>query len=48
MNEYKIATKQQERAALEKIRKIVAELGPDSYIATAFDGCFEDAEANVD
>lgn len=30
------ATKQQERAALEKIRKIVAELGPDSYIATAF------------
>lgn len=30
------ATKQQERAALEKIRKIVEELGPDSYIATAF------------
>ena len=48
MNEYKIATKQQERAALEKIRKIVAELGPDSYIATAFDGCFEDAEANIE
>ena len=31
------ATKQQERAALEKIRKIVEELGPDSYIATAFE-----------
>lgn len=37
------ATKRQERAALEKIRKIVDELGPDSYIATAFDGCFKDA-----
>lgn len=48
MNEYKIATKQQERAALEKIRKIVAELGPDSYIATAFDGCFEIAESNIE
>lgn len=36
------------RAALEKIRKIVEELGPDSYIATAFDGCFKDAEANIE
>ena len=42
------ATKQQERDALEKIRKIVEELGPDSYIATAFDGCFKDAEANIE
>lgn len=42
------ATKRQERAALEKIRKIVDELGPDSYIATAFDGCFKDAEANIE
>lgn len=42
------ATKQQERDALEKIRKIVAELGPDSYIATAFEGCFEDAESNIE
>lgn len=42
------ATKQQERAALEKIREIVEELGPDSYIATAFDGCFKDAEANIE
>lgn len=42
------ATKQQERAALEKIRKIVEELGPDSYIATAFAGCFEIAAENIE
>ncbi len=43
-----MTTKQQERDALEKIRKIVDGLGPDSYIATAFAGCFEDAERNID
>jgi len=43
-----VATKEQERKALERIRKIVAELGPDSYIATAFEGCFEIAEENID
>lgn len=42
------ATKDQERKALEQIRKIVEGLGPDSYIATAFDGCFEIAEENID
>lgn len=42
------ATKDQERAALEAIRKMVAELGPDSYIATTFEGCFEIAEQNID
>lgn len=42
------ATKQQERDTLEIIRKMVEELGPQSYIATAFDGCFEDAESNID
>ena len=42
-----VATKEQERKALEKIRKIVAELGEDSYLATAFEGCFDDAEANI-
>lgn len=42
------ASKQQERDALEKIRKIVDSLGPDSYLATAFSGCFEDAEQNID
>lgn len=42
------ATKEQERKALEKIRKIVAELGPDSYVGIAFDGCFEIAEENIE
>ena len=41
------ATKEQERKALEKIKKIVDELGPDSYVGTAFRGCFEDAEQNI-
>ena len=43
-----MATKEQERKALDKIRKIVAELGEDSYIATAFEGCFDDAEENIE
>ena len=42
------ATKEQERKALEKIRKIVEELGSGSYIATAFAGCFEIAEENIE
>ena len=42
------ATKQQEREALEKIKALVAELGPQSYLATAFDGAFEDAETNIE
>lgn len=41
-------TKQQERNALETIRKIVASLGPQSYLATAFEGSFEDAENNIE
>jgi len=43
-----ITTKEQERKALDKIRKIVAELGDDSYVAAAFEGCFEVAEQNID
>lgn len=43
-----VATKEQERKALEKIRKIVEELGEDSYLSIAFDGCFEDAEENIE
>ena len=43
-----LASKQQERDALEKIRKIVDSLGPDSYLATAFTGCFQDAEDNIE
>ena len=42
------ATKDQERKALDQIKKIVEGLGPDSYIATAFAGCFEIAEANIE
>ena len=43
-----LATKEQERKALEKIRKIVADLGENSYVGTAFEGCFEIAEENID
>lgn len=42
------ATKQQEREALDKIRKIVEQLGPDSYLATTFEGCFDLAAENID
>jgi regulator of replication initiation timing len=42
------ATKDQERKALEKIKKIVEELGGDSYIGMAFEGCFEIAERNIE
>ena len=42
------ATKQQERDTLAAIKKMVEELGPQSYLATAFDGCFEIAEQNIE
>ena len=42
------ATKDQERETLEKIKAMVAELGPQSYLATAFEGCFADAESNIE
>lgn len=42
------ATKEQERETLEKIKEMVAELGPRSYLATAFEGTFEDAETNIE
>lgn len=42
------ATKDQERGALEKIKAIVEALGPDSYIGTALEGCFEIAEENIE
>ena len=41
-------TKDQERKALDQIKKIVEGLGPDSYVGTAFEGCFEIAEANIE
>lgn len=43
-----MSTKQQELESLKKIREIVAELGPDSYITTAFEGCFEIARSNIE
>lgn len=43
-----MTTKAQERKALEQIRKIVEGLGEDSYIGTAFEGCFEIAEENIE
>ena len=43
-----MTTKEQERKALEQIRKIVAGLGEDSYIGTAFEGCFEIAQENIE
>ena len=42
------ATKQQERDTLTAIMQMVEELGPNSYLATAFAGCFEDAEENIE
>lgn len=42
------ATKEQERETLEKIKAMVAELGPSSYLAAAFSGCYEIAEQNID
>ena len=42
------ATREQERNALKRIRKIVDSLGEDSYVATAFDGAFEIAERNIE
>ena len=41
------ATKDQELEAMEKIKAIVESLGPDSYVGTAFEGCFEIAEDNI-
>lgn len=43
-----MTTKAEEYKALEQIEKIVSALGADSYIATAFEGCFEVAEGNID
>lgn len=42
------ATKDQELEALEKIKAILDTLGPDSYVGTAFEGCLEIAEENIE
>ena len=41
-------TKADERAALELIRGILAELDPAGYVNTAFEGCCDMAECNID
>lgn len=42
-----MATKEQERQAIEKIRKIVKELGENSYVGFAMEGVLELAEDNI-
>lgn len=41
-------TKDQERAKLEQIEKIINSIPGDSYIKTAFAGVIEDARRNID
>lgn len=48
LNTNALASKRNERETLEIIRQMVADLGPASYLATAFEGCFEDAESNIE
>lgn len=42
-----MATKQQERQALEQIKNIIEDLGTESYIAKALEGCLEIAAENI-
>lgn len=42
-----IISKNQEFEALKKIMDIINELGDDSYIGTAFEGCIEIAQSNI-
>lgn len=43
-----MASKAEERVALEKIREIVGGLGADSYVAITLEGCFDVALDNID
>ena len=43
-----MATKDQEREVFQQIKAMVADLGPNSYIATAFRGVFDIAEENIE
>lgn len=43
-----VTTKDQERQAVEKIRKIVEGLGENSYVGTAMEGVLEVAEQNIE
>ena len=40
--------KEDERKVLKQIRELMGSLGSDSYVATAFEGCAEIAESNID
>lgn len=42
-----MTTKEQERQAIEKIRKIVEGLGENSYVGFAMEGVLELAEENI-
>lgn len=41
-------TKNEEKQTLEKIEKLIAAAGPDSYIGMAFEGCVEMAWNNIE
>lgn len=43
-----MTTKEQERQAIAKIRRIVEGLGKNSYVGTAMDGVLEVAEQNIE
>lgn len=43
-----MATKAEERKALEQIQKIIEGLGTESYIGKAYEGCAEIARDNID
>ena len=43
-----MATKEQERQAIQKIRNIVEGMGKNSYLATAMEGVLETAEENIE
>lgn len=43
-----MTTKEQERQAIQKVRKIVEGMGENSYLATAMEGVLETAEQNVE
>ena len=48
VSEDSCATKEQERDAIVKIKAILETLGPQSYVATALEGCLEIAEQNIE
>lgn len=43
-----MTTKEQERQAIQKIKKIVEGMGENSYLATAMEGVLETAEENIE